>query len=243
MTPNEYNTIISCYDKESSLSETLKKFSYSENIEIRKFVASNTKTPKDILSRLANDNEIDIRMCVAYNTNTPIDVIYYLANDKNVDVKRAVAGRHDLPLSVMAKLSTDEDTLVRSYIAEHTNSEELLDSLADDWDYLVTWGVATNENVNPRTLKKLVETKINPELFCSIAENKKANSKILELLFEKSTKPANDEVVQRIIRNPNITIDILDRIIEDDSFSIQTILMAIDERQTQKTLGKLSSEF
>jgi hypothetical protein len=97
--------------------------------------------------------------------------------------------------------------------------------------------------VNPRTLKKIVETKVNPELFCSVAENKKSNSEILELLLRKSTNPANDEVVQRIIRNPNITIDILDMIIEDDSFSIQTILMAIDERQTQKTLGKLSSKF
>jgi hypothetical protein len=243
MNPKDYNEIQTTYSSSDSIAETLTKFSKSKNFEIRKFVAGNPRTPKEVLVSLSYDSDPEIRRQVAWNETTPLEVLYDLSNDKDDEVRRAIASRDNLPRNILTKFMNDKDTIVRNYVAEKSTSEEMLDYLADDWDYLVAWGVAVNRNVSPKTLLKMVDLKTNPDILYAIAENSKSTPEILERILSKSVCPVNDDTVQRAIRNPNITIEILDKIIADERFSVFTVMMAIDEKHKQLSLGKLSNTF
>lgn len=65
----------------------LNKFSYKKKYNL----ATDTKTPKEILAFFAKDIDSRIRGMVARNENTPVEVLDFLATDEKYEIRKGVA--------------------------------------------------------------------------------------------------------------------------------------------------------
>lgn len=102
-------------------------------LQVRRVVAGNPNTPKQVLVRLAGDRNESIRRAVAENPRTPVDIIRLLARDKSSDVRLAVAENSHTPTDILALLAEDEDPDVRFGVAESPHMpENILVQLARD---------------------------------------------------------------------------------------------------------------
>jgi hypothetical protein len=102
-------------------------------LQIRKVVAGNPNTPRQVLTRLATDEEAAIRRCVAVNPKTPIDVLRCLATDKSSEVRLAITENPNAPTEVLVSLATDFDVDVRYGVAENPHMpEDILFKLSTD---------------------------------------------------------------------------------------------------------------
>jgi len=100
---------------------------------VRRVVAGNPNTPKQVLSRLAGDQIPGIRRRVAENPRTPLDVLTQLAQDRDSDVRLAVAENPNTPPEILGMLSEDEDVDVRYGVAENPHMpEDILFKLSED---------------------------------------------------------------------------------------------------------------
>ena len=122
-------------DDESALEETSRS-SRSRELEIyhvRRVVAGNPNTPKQVLARLSTDTMPNIRRRVAENPKTPVDVLMILAHDDQADVRLGVAENPNTPSEVLSILALDEDVDVRFGVAENPHMpEEILVRLSED---------------------------------------------------------------------------------------------------------------
>ncbi len=80
---------------------------------IRRAVAENPKTPVDMLKKLAYDRDGDVRLAVAENVHTPRETLSVLANDENADVRYGVAENPHMPENILVCLARDENPYVR----------------------------------------------------------------------------------------------------------------------------------
>lgn len=80
---------------------------------IRRRVAENPRTPLEALSRLATDADSDVRLAVAENPNTPPEILATLSEDENVDVRYGVAENPHMPEEILLKLSEDDNPYIR----------------------------------------------------------------------------------------------------------------------------------
>ena len=102
-------------------------------LQVRKVVAGNPNTPRQVLTRLATDEEPAIRRCVAVNPKTPIDVLRRLATDDSGEVRLAIAENPYVPTDVLICLATDLDVDVRFGVAENPHMpEDVLFKLSTD---------------------------------------------------------------------------------------------------------------
>ena len=93
---------------------------------VRRVVAGNPNTPKQVLARLATDSMSNIRRRVAENPKTPVDVLMILAHDDDPDVRLGVAENPNTPAEVLSILAVDEDVDVRFGVAENPHMPEVI---------------------------------------------------------------------------------------------------------------------
>jgi hypothetical protein len=93
-------------------------------LQVRKVVAGNPNTPRQVLTRLACDQASEIRRCVALNPKTPIDVLRRLAVDPIGEVRLAIAENPNVPTEVLISLAADSDGDVRYGVAENPHMPE-----------------------------------------------------------------------------------------------------------------------
>jgi len=105
----------------------------SEIMQVRRVVAGNPNTPKQVLTRLGEDSNEAIRRAVAENPKTPVDMLKKLAFDGHPDVRLAVAENSHTPRETLTLLAGDENADVRYGVAENPHMpENILLSLARD---------------------------------------------------------------------------------------------------------------
>ena len=96
---------------------------------IRKRVASNRKTPNEILLRLARDPE------PATNLSAADDVYFILAFDSVQSVRSVVARFEYVPVKALEILARDKDVDIRMEVARNLNStHSILTQLMNDSD-------------------------------------------------------------------------------------------------------------
>ncbi len=109
--------------------------SFDKNAAIRKRVASNRKTPKNILLRLARDSEQSVKISIATNLSAPDEVYPILARDAMVAVRSVVARFEYVPVIALKILAKDKDVDIRLEVARNLNAnEEILLQLTHDSD-------------------------------------------------------------------------------------------------------------
>ena len=105
----------------------------SEIMQVRRVVAGNPNTPKQVLTRLAEDTNEAIRRAVAENPKTPVEMLKQLAFDNHPEVRLAVAENSHTPKETLSLLANDENADVRYGVAENPHMpEHILLSLARD---------------------------------------------------------------------------------------------------------------
>jgi hypothetical protein len=126
-------------------------------IHVRRVVAGNPNTPKQILEKLAGDDFPAIRRRTAENPNTPIVVLNKLAADPHSDVRLAVAENLSTPQETLAVLAFDEDMDVRYGVAENPHMpEEILVQLCEDENpYIRCRALKTLQMLSPTSQSRL----------------------------------------------------------------------------------------
>jgi len=100
---------------------------------VRRVVAGNPNTPKQVLARLAEDGLPSIRQRVAENPKTTVESLMKLSKDEHPDVRLAVAENANTPPEILSTLATDEDVDVRYGVAENPHMpEDILIRLSED---------------------------------------------------------------------------------------------------------------
>lgn len=124
---------------------------------VRRVVAGNPNTPKQVLERLAADSMPNIRRRTAENPRTPVDILRRLAEDEHCDVRLAVAENPHTPPDVLAMLGNDPDADVRYGVAENPHMpEDILVKLSDDDNpYVRCRALKTLQMLSPEAQQRL----------------------------------------------------------------------------------------
>jgi hypothetical protein len=102
-----------------------------EDVDVRRYVASNPHTPAETLSALATDEDANVRYRIASNAHTPVETLSALATDAHYDVRCCVAKNPQTPAEVLATLATDAYADVRDVAQDRLQSTDARASLAD----------------------------------------------------------------------------------------------------------------
>jgi hypothetical protein len=116
-----------------------KDLSFDKDAAIRKRVASNRKTPKNILLRLAEDPDQSVKISIATNLSAPDEVYPILARDAMVAVRSVVARFEYVPIIALKILAKDKEVDIRLEVARNLNTnKEILLQLIQDSDTRVS---------------------------------------------------------------------------------------------------------
>lgn len=126
-------------------------------IHVRRVLAGNPNTPKQILEKLAGDDFPAIRCRTAENPNTPVKILQELAGDQHSDVRLAAAENPSTPQETLAILAADEDTDVRYGVAENPHMPEdiLVKLCEDDNPYVRCRALKTLQMLSPTSQSRL----------------------------------------------------------------------------------------
>ncbi len=126
-------------------------------LHVRRVVASNPNTPRQVLERLAKEESAVIRRHVALNPKTPVETLRQLSQDNETDVRLAVAENVHTPQEILTLLSADEDMDVRYGVAENPHMPEniLIELSQDDNPYIRCRALKTLQMLAPDVQTRL----------------------------------------------------------------------------------------
>jgi hypothetical protein len=126
-------------------------------LHVRRVVASNPNTPRQVLERLASEESALIRRHVALNPKTPVEILRKLAEDPETDVRLAVAENAQTPQEILTLLSSDDDMDVRYGVAENPHMPEniLVELSQDDNPYIRCRALKTLQMLAPDVQSRL----------------------------------------------------------------------------------------
>jgi hypothetical protein len=210
--------------------------------------------PKSLIARIAS-GEGTPEDCTEYyeyikrNPETKTALIKYLVKNPN------------LPLKILYMLASDEDVDVREMVAINTSNVDVLEMLADDESHNVVLSASDNVNFPQKLLAKFA-THNNPNVRLTVARNPSTPLNVLEFLanddniYVRSYVAANEstppelleklsddveDVVFQIYHNPNVTLKILDKLIDrftDNPLVLRGVLRA--DNLNQELLDKIT---
>ena len=123
----------------STSAALFKDLSLDKDAAIRKRVASNRKTPKEILLLLARDLEQSVKISVATNLSAPNAVYPILAHDDMIALRSVVARFEYVPVIALKILAKDKEVDIRREVARNLNTnKEILLQLIHDSDSSVS---------------------------------------------------------------------------------------------------------
>ena len=97
-------------------------------------VAKNPHTPADVLSSLACDDVNLVRALVATNPKTPPQILEKFFSDEKI-VRDGLSGNPSTPIKILKILANDADKMVRMRLAENSGApKEILKELTNDSD-------------------------------------------------------------------------------------------------------------
>jgi hypothetical protein len=100
--------------------------SLDKDVDIRKRVASNRKTPKNILKRLAHDSDQAVKISLATNLSAADEVFLILARDSMQAVRSVVARFEYVPVAALEILAIDKNVDIRLEVARNLNANKVI---------------------------------------------------------------------------------------------------------------------
>lgn len=104
------------------------------DVEVRKAIASQTNTAKNLLIKLANDEHELVRQAIAANHATPDESLKLLAQDSSETVRHTLAKNIYTPASTLELLAGEAFANIRKAVCQHPNAtDELCELLSSDF--------------------------------------------------------------------------------------------------------------
>ncbi len=191
-----------CIVKRKDLGEkVLEKLVEYGTTSVRRYLASQIKTPPNILGKIAeyselnwNDN-IEIQTRIAKHPHTPTHVLEKLIGKGHSKAKRAIALRSNLSKKLIVRLAMDYRVHEMRFLAYNRYLPgDLLTELIQHPELRVRQMVVRHPNVPTNILVKAVEV---PQLRLFVAENPHAP---VEILFQL-TKESRGDVLKAVAEN------------------------------------------
>ena len=115
---------------------TIKEFKYqyalgtlSKNDLIR---VAKKSTSKYILTTLSNNEDRDVRKWVALNSKAPKNALIKLSKDGNYNIRRWVADNPNAPIEALITLSEDDYWYIRKRVSQNPNTPTKIVSQFED---------------------------------------------------------------------------------------------------------------
>jgi hypothetical protein len=163
----------------------------------------------EFLTRLAADADLQVRRYVASNPRTPLEVLRTLAADPKKKVRYGAGENQTIATQlpdVLVQLATDRKAFVRNSVANNKHTPpELLDRLADDPNADTRDHAASNPNTSPATLARLGQLPLTGRLRNSVLGN--PNTPVEVLLAWRNTSGTG--ILDRLASNPNTPVAVL----------------------------------
>ena len=193
-------------------SELLVYLAYSSDIWVRRAVGWNSKTPGKTLRTLSQDPNEQVRSAVGRNANTPLEILVQLAQDPSYAVKMGVAVNPRLSLELLQKLGQIDEELKSQVASNSSLSLEYFTKLSKDPSEQVRRAIVSNFTTPVNILLSLAKDP-SEQVRCLIARNLNTPvNTLLELTGDTAPVRAN------IAANPNITPDVLQKLLELGDF-------------------------
>ena len=230
----------------------LRAFSNDRDVIVRRAVAKNPNTPRDVLNTLVDDIDKHVRRGVASNQNTSIEGFQKLtkymidisgwdepsyldemSEQATIMERQGVARNPNAPPQVLEKLARDSRLSIREMVASHPNTPpRILDKLARDEFWDVKGAVSQNPHAPGTALSYLVE--IEGEFKYPISARRDAPLSTLEFLATDE-----DEHVRRnVAKNPNTPPNVL-KILARDELAPVRCAVAMNPRTPLQILQDL----
>jgi hypothetical protein len=101
-----------------SYKRALRHLAHSDDVQIKRMIAENRRTPSSVLRSLVQDKDENVRLGAAENPSLPYSALLACINDPAADLRYALAENHSLPFSILQLLSQDENPYVACRAAE-----------------------------------------------------------------------------------------------------------------------------
>jgi Leucine rich repeat variant len=222
--------------------EILLKFIIEPEIEIKIQVAKNKKTPSAILATLAIDPAMQVREAVASNANTPVHTLQLLAQDPIVDVRSSLSKNPQLPGEISDFLMKDPSNHV-ALSRCHGVSHDILIKLSESEDIDICFELVQRGDLPDKAIQivtKLAFEKMNigeyynkgGQIIFQVSKHPNTPAKVLNYFAgaiietDKASVLAGNygsklreeinfwsNVLENLIHNPNVSIDIIEKLV------------------------------
>lgn len=148
--------------------------------DVRLSVASNKRTPLDVLTNFVQDESAEIRRLVAWHRNSSVELIKSLFPDEDENVRYAafvsVVNRTAVSLetdseksdsydyhnnkydeAIIAQFYADPSERIRQFVAEHTENVDIQTEYADEQNQKVCERLAKSRHLNLDVAHKLID--------------------------------------------------------------------------------------
>lgn len=177
---------------------------------VRYVVARHPQTPIPVLETLAAEPDVNMRCAVTQNPNLPIGVLEKLAQCSETSIKRAVASHPKAPTALVRELLYEGAKWFRGDVARATQSVEILDRLARDWEPWVRQCVTENRYTPAILLEKLAKDE-KMEIRINVAKHPNTPTAVLASLASDRYLKVRTEVA----KNVNTEIEVLKGLARD----------------------------
>ena len=210
-----------CIIKRKDLSErVLEKLVKYGTTSVRRYLASQIKTPPNILGKIAEHSElnwnddIEIQTRVAKHPHTPTHILEKLIGKGHSKAKKAIALRSNLSKKLIVRLAMDYRVHEMRFLAYNRYlSSELLAELIQHPELRVRQMVVRHPNVPKNVLVQSVEVH---QLRLFVAENPHTPA---EILFQL-TKASRGDVLKAVAENPNSPAFVLEKLSKNPLYDL-----------------------
>jgi hypothetical protein len=180
-------------------------------------IATNIKTPINILKKLALHQSNDVKEAVGGNPNTPVSILFELA--ANPCTRYKVATNINTPHEILLKFVVDPELHIRMQVAKNNKApSDILVTLANDHQAWVREAVASNVNTPIHTLQLLAQDSVEG-VRNSLLDNQQLPNEILDILVKYPSTHI------KLSRYPNTSNDVLIRLSESQDINVHLELV------------------
>ena len=123
--------------------DRLEKLSNDKDTNVRRNVADNPNTSKEVLEKLSNDEDWNVRCGIAKNPNTPKETLEKLSNDKDYGVRRCVSGNINYKNNIHKSQQSSQKRVVST--THQDRLQCLFERLSNDFSGEVQMNKTTNK--------------------------------------------------------------------------------------------------
>jgi hypothetical protein len=215
-----------------------------QNDRVLAAIAGHPHAPEHVLIELADSKDLVVRFAVAKNHITPATTLTNLAKDLDDQVKGAVARNPGTPGDVLKSLHTSEadDSVLRNLAANPSTPVAVLEALrprapgmadkAQATQYNIFCELAVNRATPVDMLNELMRVR---DWFC-LYEKIAANPNMTADMLVTLAADCDDSTRVEIIKHPNTSIELMERLLDENSGKTAILAAAAAARNTPEGL-------